>query len=112
LILLAGTQISFYVQNPAYLRLGLRELRLSGAEVEQLALKIMYLVGRAHLTGDKRWTINALAKKLGLPGIAIADIAGALERSGLLLITHDAELSPARDISRISVHEILEFARS
>ena len=31
LILLAGAQLSFYVQNPSYLRLGLQELRLSCA---------------------------------------------------------------------------------
>src|SRR5579863_8706953 len=29
LILLAGAQLSFYIQNPAYLRLGLQEVRLS-----------------------------------------------------------------------------------
>ncbi len=29
LIMLAGAQLSFYVQNPAYLRLGLQQLRLS-----------------------------------------------------------------------------------
>src|SRR5437016_10297260 len=33
LILLAGAQLSFYVQNPAYLRLGLQPLRLSAAEL-------------------------------------------------------------------------------
>src|SRR5207248_145760 len=35
LILLAGAQLSFYVQNPAYLRLGLQPLRLSAAELEE-----------------------------------------------------------------------------
>ena len=49
LILLAGAQLSFYVQNPAYLRLGLQQLRLSSVELEQLALKLMYLVGRTHV---------------------------------------------------------------
>ncbi|HTD30915.1 MAG TPA: YihY/virulence factor BrkB family protein, partial [Steroidobacteraceae bacterium] len=46
LILLAGAQLSFYLQNPTYLRLGLQQLRLSSVELEQLALKLMYLVGR------------------------------------------------------------------
>src|SRR5947208_14215895 len=32
LILLAGAQLSFYVQNPAYLRLGLQPLRPAGPE--------------------------------------------------------------------------------
>jgi len=64
LILLAGAQLSFYIQNPTYLKLGLQELRLSCVEREQLALKMMYLVGRTHLAGGKRWTVNQLSREL------------------------------------------------
>ena len=112
LILLAGAQLSFYVQNPTYLRLGLQELQLSCVELEQLALKLMYFVGRTHLTGGKRWTVNALSDELGLPGIAVAQMAGTLEKSGLLIVTEADELAPARDIGRITVNEILEIARN
>ena len=111
LILLAGAQLSFYVQNPSYLRLGLKELRLSSIELERLTLKIMYLIGRAHVTGGPHWTIRALATELGLPGIAIARIAAALERAGLVVATEDDALVPARDIGQIGVHEILQVAR-
>ena len=34
LILLVGVQLSFYAQNPSYLRLGLQELKLSSVELE------------------------------------------------------------------------------
>ena len=112
LILLAGAQLSFYVQNPTYLRLGLEELRLSCVDLEQLALKVMFFVGRTHLTGGKRWTVNALSTELGLPGIAVAQMATTLERAGLLIVTDDDELAPARDMGRIGVHEILEIARN
>lgn len=112
LILLAGAQLSFYIQNPSYLQLGLEELRLSCSELEQLALKTMYLVGKSHQTGGKRWTVNGLAHELGLPGIAIAQIATTLEKSGLLIVTEDDEFTPGRDISRISLREILDAARS
>jgi membrane protein len=112
LILLAGAQLSFYVQNPTYLRLGLQQLRLSSEELEQLALKLMYFVGRSHVAGGRRWTVNRLANELGLPGVAVAHMATALERAGLLIVTDYDELVPARDISRIGVHEILQLARS
>ena len=112
LILLAGAQLSFYVQNPTYLRLGLQQLRLSSEELEQLALKLMYFVGRAHVAGGRRWTVNRLATELGLPGIAVAQMAVSLERAGLLIVTDDDELVPARDLGRIGVHEILQLARS
>ena len=112
LILLAGTQLSFYIQNPTYLRIGLQPLRLSCSEMEQLALKVMYLVGRTHMDGGARWTINKLATELGLPGIAIAQIGTGMEKSGLLIVTEDDEFVPGRDISRIGVQEILDVARN
>jgi membrane protein len=112
LILLAGAQLSFYVQNPAYLRLGLQQLRLSSVELEQLSLKLMYFVGRTHVAGGRRWTVNRLATELGLPGIAVAQMASALERAGLVIVSDYDELIPARDIGRIGVYEILEIARN
>jgi len=112
LILLAGAQLSFYVQNPTYLRLGLQQLRLSSVELEQLALKIMYLVGRAHIAGGKRWTVNSLATELGLPGIGVAQMTAGLEHAGLLVVTDECEMVPARDVSRIRVYDILEIART
>lgn len=112
LILLAGTQLSFYIQNPSYLRLGLQELRLSSVEIEQLALKVMFLVARTNMTSGARWTINRLAAELGLPGIAIAQIGATLEKAGLLIVTEDDEFVPGRDIGQIGVQEILEVARN
>jgi membrane protein len=112
LILLAGAQLSFYVQNPAYLRLGLQQLRLSSVELEQLALKLMYFVGRTHVAGGRLWSVNRLANELGLPGIAVAQMVTALERAGLLIVTDDDELVPARDTGGIGVNEILDIARN
>ena len=112
LILLAGTLLSFYIQNPAYLRIGLQPLRLSCSELEQLALKTMFLIARAHVTGGTRWTINRLAAEIGLPGIALAQIGGTLEKSGLLLVTEDDEFVPGRDIGHITLQEIVEVARN
>ena len=112
LILLAGTQLSFYIQNPTYLRIGLQPLRLSCSEMEQLALKVMYVVARTNMAGGPRWTLNRLASEIGLPGIAVAQIGGTLEKSGLLIVTEDDEFVPGRDISRITVQEILDVARN
>jgi len=112
LILLAGAQLSFYVQNPSYLRLGLEELKLSSSEVEQLALKVMYLVAQSHSMSGTRWSANALAHQLGLPGIAIAEISDTLEKARLLIVTEDDFFVPGRDVSNITCREILEAARN
>ena len=112
LILLAGAQLSFYIQNPTYLRFGLQELRLSSIEIEQLALRLMYFVGRTYVMGGKRWSVNALATELALPSISVAQMVATLESAGLLVVTEDEEMLPARDIGHIAVSEILEIARN
>jgi membrane protein len=112
LILLAGAQLSFYIQNPSYLRLGLKELRLSNAEVEHLALKLMYCIGRARLLGEPNWSVPRLAAEFGLPGIAVTRIACALEAAGLLTLTENDACFLKRAPGEISVHEILTVARN
>jgi membrane protein len=111
LILLVGAQLSFYRQNPSYLRLGLVELRLSVEEIESVALRVMYLVGRGHVHGARRWTIDELARELRLPGIAVSQLVRALESADLLATIDDRTLVPARDISQIGLTDILDVAR-
>jgi membrane protein len=112
LILLIGAQLSFYVQNRNYLRMGLTELRLSAVQREQLTLKIMYLIARSYQDGKTRWTLDGLAHELGMPGIAIARVVHALEDARLVTVTEDEHLLPARDLGKISIQEILDIARN
>jgi membrane protein len=111
IILLAGAQLSFYLQHPAYLRIGLAPLRLSGEERERLGLNVMYLVARNHATGAPLWSIDELSRELGVPGVAIADMVEALERARLLVDRDDERLFPARDAAGIRLIEILDAVR-
>jgi membrane protein len=112
LILLVGVQLSFYLQNPNYLRLGLVPLRLSNVEREELAVRMMFLIAKAHHEGARRWTVGGLASRLGLPAIAIADVAGSLESSGLLTQNDQDEFLPGRDSADIRLAEVLDVARN
>jgi len=112
LILLIGAQLSFYVQNRHYLRLGLVELRLSAVQRETLTLKVMYLIARAYRDGKTRWSVDSLAHELGMPGIAISRIVSALEQAHLLTVTDDEQLLPARDLGSIPIQEIMDIARN
>jgi len=112
LILLVGVQLSFYVQNPSYLRLGLVELRLSSVELEDLTLKVMYLIAASHTRGEVRWRVNSLARELDMPGIAISQVVGALERVGMLTANDKDQLLPGRDIGHIRLRDILDVARN
>lgn len=112
LILLAGAQLAFYLQNPNYLRLGHATLRLSNDEQERLALDIMARVAQGHRAGEPPWTVEQLGRALALPGIAIAGMAEHLERAGLLAQADDGKLFPGREITGITLAEIVHCARS
>jgi membrane protein len=112
LILLIGAQLSFYVQNRNYLRMGLTELRLSVVQREQLTLKVMYLIARSYHDGRNRWSLDGLSHELGMPGIAVARIVHALETARLVTVSEDEHLLPARDLGKISIQEVLDIARN
>lgn len=112
LILLVGAQLSFYLQNPNYLRLGLVPLRLSNVEREELALRMMFLIAKSHHDSARRWTVGGLARHLGLPAIGIADVANNLETHGLLTQNDKEELIPGRDSADIRLADILEVVRN
>ena len=111
LVLLAGAQLAFYLQNPDYLRLGHASLKLSGDEKERLALDIMVRVAARHRAGDPPWTIEKLSRALSLPGIAVAEMAAQLESSGLLAQSDDGRLFPAREIANIGLADVVLCAR-
>jgi membrane protein len=112
LILLIGAQLAFYVQNPAYLRIGRQEPRLSNAVRERLALNIMLLVGRTFREPMAKLPLQALSDALQIPSLALAPVVEDLESRGLLTTNEQGELLPAREMTRIPLSEILDVVRS
>ncbi|HLB83684.1 MAG TPA: YihY/virulence factor BrkB family protein, partial [Steroidobacteraceae bacterium] len=74
LILLIGAQLSFYVQNPRYLRVGQGHVRLTSALRERLAFTVMLLVARKFVAGERPWQLRALSEDLQIPGSALATV--------------------------------------
>jgi membrane protein len=112
LVLLTGAQLAFYHQNPAFLRIGRREPRLSNAMRERLALNIMMLVGKAFRRGEQSTvTIETLAKKLKIPSITLTPVIAALEAEGLLTSTEKEDLLPGREMSRIRLADVISVVR-
>jgi membrane protein len=112
LMLLLGAQLSFYVQNPQYLRPGGRELHLTGSLRERLALSVSYLIACDYENPQRHWTLNKLAEHLDIPSAALAPVVDALEAKGLLVAT-DAEVwLPGRDPANIGLGDILDAIRN
>ena len=111
MVLLIGAQLAYYCQNPAFLRIGRREPRLSNAMRERLALNIMLLVGRAFRDPDKSVTVGDLGKQLQMPSISLAPVVAALDEGGLLAATEKEDLLPGREMSTIRLDDILSVVR-
>ena len=112
LVLLVGAQLAFYYQNPAYLRIGRREPRLSNAMRERLALNIMFLVGKAFRNPEQRLKVGTLSDALQIPSITLAPVIAGLEDNGLLTSNDNEELLPGREMARIRLDEILATVRT
>ncbi len=111
LILLIGAQIAFYYQNPAYLRIGRREPRLSNSMRERLALNLMLLVGSAFRDTGTSVDLHTLSDELRIPSITIAPILEALENKRLVTVTEDEKLVPGCEMSSIKLSDILAVVR-
>jgi membrane protein len=112
LILLIGAQLAFYFQQPAFLRIGRREPRLSNSMRERLALNVMYLVGKAFRDPDATTSIREISQQLRMPSIALAPVTNALESAALLITTEHEELLPGREMARIPLNDILAVVRT
>jgi membrane protein len=112
LILLVGAQLSFYVQNPHYLRPGHREVHLTSSLRERLALATLYTLAHAFRHGTPRRTLSDLAEHLEVPGTALSPVLNALEARGLVVATENEEFIPGRDLQAIALSEILDAVRN
>ena len=111
LVLLLGAQLSFYAQNPDYLRVDQRADSPANALRERLALSAMLLVGRDFATPGPGWRIDSLATRIRVPRHVLAPVIGSLMGAGLLTRTNEQRLIPAKDPRNIQVNAILEAMR-
>jgi membrane protein len=112
LILLIGAQLAFYVQHPQYLRHGQKVIELNAAAQEQVALTVMYLIGRDYAGGKTHWTGDRLSAELDIPGTALAPVIGCLERADLIVATEKEQFAPGRDLDGIQLITVLDAVRT
>lgn len=112
LILLIGSQVAFYFQNPEYLRIGRREPRLSNSMRERIALETMVTVGREFREPGGGVRPETLGTAMKIPTLTLAPIIDDLETAGLLAMTEDERLQPGKDLGRIRLGDILAVVRA
>jgi membrane protein len=113
LVLLIGADVSFYLQHPEYLYAKPGEPRLSNRMRERLALAAMHLIGSHFVRGQPPWTLHQLTQRLGMPMHSVNVVLEALESGRLVTQTNDDPPAyvPARELSQVSISELLETVR-
>jgi membrane protein len=107
-ILLAGARLAFYLQNPAWLRLGLRQLQLSPLELERLGLAMMLVIGGS----PTPVSFDSLCRRLDVPASVVSDLLSLLSRAGLLKGTEEGLPALSRPAGAILLHEVLSALRA
>ncbi|MCG5534854.1 YhjD/YihY/BrkB family envelope integrity protein [Ectothiorhodospira mobilis] len=114
LILLVGSQVAHFLQNPQRLRAP----RPAAADLptgvrERLALAVMVCVARRFAEGAHPPREDDLVRALGQPPEAIHAVLGPLGEGGLVVPAGTAAggYLPARDPGRIPLLEVLESVR-
>ncbi len=112
IVLLLGAKIAFYVQNPAYLRLGREEPWLSNSTRERMALNVMLLVGAAFREPGRTINLESLSRQLRLPSLTLSPVIEKLEHGGLLTSNEDDCLLPGREMARTTLDDVLSIVRT
>ncbi len=113
LILLLGAQLSFYFQNPQFIRVGNKRPRLSVRITERLGLLIMRTIASNYYQGKNPQPIDGLAQALDVPSDFIAEIIEILKQHGLLIETNDDPPAyvPGRALDTILLADVIKALR-
>jgi membrane protein len=87
LMLLVGSAVSFYVQNPQYIGIRRDTARYAITLSEKVALVAVYFIVHDWYQGNVRWTTDRLANEISLPMPVLVNVLDALEKAGLIRST-------------------------
>jgi membrane protein len=110
LVLLLGSSIAFYHQNPGYQSRSGGHVRLSLRRQQILALEVMRMLGEAYQSGENRITATTIAEEFLLPMEAVDDVLSKLQVHGLVVQSCDESphLLPGRDLRTIFVKDVFD----
>ena len=83
LIVLMGSAVSFYSQNPHYIGIKRDALQYGIDVTERVALIAVYHIVRSWYKGEAPWTAERLARETHVPIPALSQVSGALGKAGL-----------------------------
>jgi membrane protein len=113
LIVLLGSTVSFYAQNPHYMGIRRESARFGIALTEKVALIAVHAIVRNWYQGGDPWSADRMARATGAPMPVLARVLEALEAAGLIeRAGENAELYlPARPPEDTAVKDVIDAVR-
>jgi membrane protein len=114
LILLLGSSIAFYCQHPEHLGVRRGQLELSAQATEKLSLLVMFFIGRHYYRNETGWSLDELARWLGVPLNVAEAVLNKLHDRQLILHTSEglSPYVPSHDMETLQTKQILDAVRS
>lgn len=113
LILLVGSSVAFYKQHSEYLFINTHDLSLTNRQKEELALKLMTVIGQHFYEKTPPVSINELVEILRLPKQSIEQQLNLFESHGLL-VRADSDIPtyiPARPLEELNLKTVIDTVR-
>jgi membrane protein len=114
LILLFGSNIAFYVQNPSSLRVSREGFEISNRVKERIAIALMQIIGRRHYQGEKPLSLDELTGKTNVSHMVVRYVLSKLEVKKLVLETNDDPpgYCPAKSLDVLMLSDVIQSIRS
>lgn len=113
-ILLTGSQVAFYLQNPKLISVDNHQYELSPRLREKVGVTLMTIIAKRFYEHKPALTVNELEAQTTLTNNILEGLLSKLERGSLLVELEGDEprYQPAQDIANISVGAILTCLRT
>lgn len=114
LVLLFGSNLAFYIQNPSSLRVSREGIEVSNRVKERLALLLMKLIADSHVKGGHPLTLEDLTAKADVPQTLVRYVIKKLIAKHLLLESNDVPVGhiPAKSLDVLMLSDVILAARS
>lgn len=114
LILLFGSSLAFYIQNPSAQQHSREGFEVSNRVKERLALFLMHLIGVRHNEGDTPFTVDELVTQTAVPQRIVVYVLNRLIAKNIVIESGQPPKGylPAKSIDKLSVSEVILAVRS
>ena len=114
LILLFGSNLAFYVQNPSSIRVSRQGFEISNRVKERLALLLMQLIAQRHYQGGPAPSLDELTEQASVPHTVARYVLSKLVDKRLLIESNGSPVGylPAKALDALPLHAILQAIRS